>query len=76
MNDFCFDFREYYVKGDTLYYINEFSKIIELKVRTIYSNAIISQEKDAQCYIIGYCDKDRIFRSKEDAQNYLGGENG
>ena len=79
MNDPYFDFREYYVKGDTLYYLNinelvGIKEIVKVTVRTIYPRAIIGQGKNAQCYVIGYRDKDMIFRNKEDAQYYIGGE--
>lgn len=76
MNDPYFNFRECYVKGDTLYYtyINELMnkrEILKLNIRTIYPKVLIAQDENGQCYTISSEDKDRIFSSKEEAQIYL-----
>lgn len=76
MNDPDFNFAEYYAKGENIYYVsvNDWigtKELVELKIRTIYPRTIIGYEDNAGCHVIGYNNKDRIFRDKGEAQQYV-----
>lgn len=70
-----FDFREYYTKGDIVYYayINDMigeKEVIKLKLRTIYARTMIGFE-ELGCHTIGVNTRDRIFANKSEAEAFL-----
>lgn len=71
-----FDFREYYSKGQEIYYayINDFigeKENIKLKIRTVYARTLIGYEENACCHMIGYKNKEQIFQTKSEAEAFL-----
>lgn len=71
-----FDFREYYTKGEEIFYvyINEFigeKKIVKIKIRTIYARTIVGFEENACCHMIDYSTREQIFHSKSEAEAFF-----
>ena len=71
-----FDFREYFVVGDTVYYayINDYlgeKEVIKMKIRTIYARTIIGYEDNAGCHVVGYKHRDRLFKDQSEAKSYI-----
>ena len=68
-----FDFRNFYEKGQTIYYILilrggiNTKELKKLKIRTIYPRMLVCNEEKACCQCIGYSDKDLIFDTPKDA---------
>ena len=76
MNDPDFDFRDYYCKGDYIYFVNvnEFigsKELLELRLRTIYPRMMVGHLETSECYTIGVNDSEKVFRDKELANAYL-----
>ena len=68
-----FDFRNFYEKGQTIYYIHilrggiNTKELKKLKIRTIYPRMMICNEEKACCQCICYNEKDLIFYTPRDA---------
>lgn len=68
-----FDFRNFYEKGQTIYYILilrggiNTKELKKLKIRTIYPRMLVCNEEKACCQCIGYSDRDLIFDTPKDA---------
>ena len=68
-----FDFRNFYEKGQTIYYIHilrggiNTKELKKLKIRTIYPRMMICNEEKACCQCIGYSERDLIFDTPRDA---------
>lgn len=70
-----FDFRDYYTKGEIIFYvyINELigtKQIIKIKVRSIYARTLVGYEENACCHMIGYNTREQIFHSKSEAEAF------
>lgn len=69
-----FDFRNYYEKGQTVYFVHILAGLIQskelkkLKIRTIYPRMMVCTEDKACCECIGYSQKDNIYEDLKDAQ--------
>lgn len=71
-----FDFRDFYIKGDILFYayINELmgeKEVIKIKVRTVYARTLVGYEENAGCHMIGINTRDRIFKNESEADAFL-----
>lgn len=71
-----FDFRDYYSKGQEIYfaYVNEYigeKEILKIKIRTIYARTMVGYEENACCHMIGYNTRDQLFNNKSEAENFL-----
>lgn len=69
-----FDFRNFYEKGQTVYYVHVLKdfgekEIIITKLRTIYPRMMVGAT-EACCQCIGYSDRDQVFLKKKDADAY------
>ena len=68
-----FDFRNFYEKGQIIYYIQILNmgintkELKKLKIRTIYPRMIVCSEEKACCQCIDYNEKDLIFDTQRDA---------
>ena len=68
-----FDFRNFYEKGQTVYYIRILNgnintkELKRLKVRTIYPRAMVCNEEKTCCQCIGYEQRNLIFDNYVDA---------
>lgn len=68
-----FDFRNFYEKGQTIYFIHilrggiNTKELKKLKIRTIYPRMMVCNEEKACCQCIGYNEKDLIFDTPRDA---------
>ena len=68
-----FDFRNFYEKGQIIYYIQILNmgintkELKKLKIRTIYPRMIVCSEEKACCQCIDYNEKDLIFNTQRDA---------
>lgn len=68
-----FDFRNYYEKGQTIYFIHilgggiNTKDLKKLKIRTIYPRMMVCDEEKACCQCIGYNQKDYIFNTAKEA---------
>lgn len=68
-----FDFRTFYEKGQTIYFIHilrggiNTKELKKLKIRTIYPRMMICNEEKACCQCIGYNERDLIFDTPRDA---------
>lgn len=68
-----FDFRNFYEKGQTIYYILilrggiNTKELKKLKIRTIYPRMLVCNEEKACCQCIGYNDRNLIFDTPKDA---------
>lgn len=70
-----FDFRNYYEKGQIVYFVRIMESLGEKEVkklllRTIYPRMMVGSEEKAACQCIGYNDRDKIFLTPRDADNY------
>ena len=70
-----FDFRNFYEKGQTVWFVQVFNtlgtkQIHKLYLRTIYPRLVIGSEEKAYCHCIGYKERDMIFLNQKDAQDY------
>ena len=70
-----FDFRNYYEKGQIVYFVRIMEALGEkevkkLTLRTIYPRMIVGSEEKACCQCIGYNDRDQIFLTPRDADAY------
>ena len=70
-----FDFRNYYEKGQIVYFVLIMEALGEkevkkLTLRTIYPRMIVGSEEKACCQCIGYNDRDQIFLTPRDANAY------
>jgi hypothetical protein len=71
-----FDFRNYYEKGQTVWFVRILEalgvkRIHKLYLRTIYPRLIVGSEDKAYCQCIGYNERDAIFLTSRDAQAYF-----
>lgn len=71
-----FDFREYYTKGQEIYfiYVNELigeKQLIKLTIRTIYARTLVGYEENACCHMIDYNTREQIFLTKSEAEVFL-----
>ena len=71
-----FDFRNYYEKGQTVYFVRVMEalgekKIKKLYLRTIYPRMMVGSEEKSCCHCIGYNERDRIFLTPRDAEAYF-----
>ena len=68
-----FDFRNFYEKGQIIYYIQILNmgintkELKKLKIRTIYPRMIVCSEEKACCQCVDYNEKDLIFDTQRDA---------
>lgn len=68
-----FDFRNFYEKGQVIYYILvlrggiQTKELKKVKIRTIYPRMLVCTEEKACCQCIGYGDRDLIFETLQDA---------
>ena len=68
-----FDFRNFYEKGQIIYYIHilrggiNTKELKKVKIRTIYPRMMICNEEKACCRCIGYNERDLIFDTPRDA---------
>ena len=68
-----FDFRNFYEKGQTIYFIHilrggiNTKELKKLKIRTIYPRMMVCNEEKACCQCIGYNERDLIFDTPRDA---------
>lgn len=73
LKDPDFDFRNFYAKGQVIYYIHILRGLINTKelkkltVRTVYPRMLICNEEKVCCQCIGYDSKDLIFDTQNDA---------
>lgn len=70
-----FDFRNYYEKGQIVYFVRIMEalgekEIKKLLLRTIYPRMMVGSEEKACCQCIGYNDRDQIFLTPRDADVY------
>lgn len=70
-----FDFRNIYEKGDIVFYVRIIELLGEKEVkkvflRTIYPRMMVGSEEKACCHCIGYNERDRIFRTPKEADDY------
>lgn len=70
-----FDFRNYYEKGQIVYFVRIMEALGEKEVkklllRTIYPRMMVGSEEKACCQCIGYNDRDQIFLTPRDADAY------
>lgn len=70
-----FDFRNYYEKGQIVYFVRIMEALGEkevkkLTLRTIYPRMMVGSEEKACCQCIGYNDRDQIFLTPRDADAY------
>jgi hypothetical protein len=69
-----FDFRDYYAKGQIIYYIHilgggiNTKELKRLKIRTIYPRMMVCDEEKSCCQCIGYDCKDYIFNTAKEAE--------
>ena len=73
-----FDYRHEYFKGQKLYYayVNVLTgekTSIPLSVRTIYPRSMVLIEEQGMCRCVGYNDKDCIFLTAIESDDYLNG---
>lgn len=73
--DPSFDFRDFYGKGETVYYVNYSEKLGEKEIhkvtlRTIYPRIMIGSEEKSYCHCIDFNQRDCVFRSSKDANDY------
>lgn len=68
-----FDFRDYYERGQTIYFISLLNGSIKtkemmcLKVRTVYPRLIVALEEKSCCQCIGYESRNYIFTTAAEA---------
>lgn len=70
-----FDFRDYYEKGQIVFFVRVVEELGEKEIkklclRTIYPRMVVGSEEKAACFCIGYNDRDRIFLTPRDADVY------
>lgn len=70
-----FDFRNYYEKGQIVFFVRIMEALGEKEVkklylRTIYPRMMVGSEEKACCQCIGYNDRDKIFLTPRDADAY------
>ena len=70
-----FDFRSFYEKGQTAYYVRVQERlgekeIIKVFLRTIYPRTMIGSEEKSCCHCIGYHERDRVFDTPREAQAF------
>ena len=70
-----FDFRDYYEKGQTIFFVRVLEALGEketkkLYLRTIYPRMLIGSEEKGCCQCIGYSERDRVFFNPKDASDY------
>lgn len=70
-----FDFNEEYKSGDKIYYVllnylTGDKELLELTVRTIYARSLVAWEDKGMARLIGYKDRDWIFRDRREAESY------
>ena len=76
LEDPDFDYRNYYEKGQQIYYVQIFNafikqkRIIPAKIRTVYPRSIVALEPKSQCVCIGYKERDQIFLTDKEAKKY------
>ena len=71
-----FDFREYYTKGQEVYYVyvNELmgeKQILKIKIRTVYARTLVGYEENAGCHMINYNTRDQIFQNRSEAEAFF-----
>ena len=75
LNEPDFDFNEEYKSGDKIYYVllnylTGDKELLELTVRTIYARSLVAWEDKGMARLIGYKDRDWIFRDRREAECY------
>lgn len=70
-----FDFRAYYEKGSTIYFVRVMEALGEKEVkklylRTIYPRMMVGSEEKGCCQCIGYNERDKVFLTPRDADAY------
>lgn len=72
-----FDFRDFYVKGDEVYFVRinshkYYGKSLKtIKIRTVYPRMMVGVENGKECVCIGYTEKDQIFSTLTDAKVFF-----
>jgi hypothetical protein len=75
LEDWDYDFRTEYAKGQTIWYVElsykcQSKEILELHVGTVYSRFIIGYVERGEAHHIGVEDADKIFLTEKDAKRY------
>lgn len=75
LEDWDYDFRTEYAKGQTIWYVEvsykcQSKEILELHVGTVYSRFIIGYVERGEAHHIGVEDADKIFLNEKDAKRY------
>lgn len=70
-----FDYRNFYEKGDIIYYVQYHSTLNEktihkLYIRTIYPRMIVGTAEKGYCHCINYNERNNLFKSLIDANNF------
>lgn len=70
-----FDFRNIYKKGQIVYFVHIIEafgekQVKKLYLRTIYPRMMVGSEEKACCQCIGYNDKDKVFNTIKEANEY------
>lgn len=70
-----FDFRNFYEKGQTVWFVQVFKtlgtkEMRKLYLRTIYPRLMVGSEEKAYCQCIGYDERNMIFLTQREAQSY------
>ncbi len=69
-----FDFRNFYEKGNTVYYVRVLEsygtkEIINMKLRTIYPRMMVGATESG-CQCVGYKERDQVFFKHHEAEAY------
>jgi len=75
LEDWDYDFRTEYAKGQTIWYVElsykcQSKEILELHIGTVYSRFIIGYVERGEAHHIGVEDADKIFLTEKDAKRY------
>ena len=70
-----FDFRNYYEKGQTVWYVRVQERLgeketIKVFLRTIYPRTLIGSEEKSCCHCIGYQERNQVFETPREAEAY------
>lgn len=71
-----FDFRNFYEKGQIVFFVRVLSKlgikeVKKLYLRSIYPRMMVGSEDKAGCHCIGYNERDQVFLTPRDADAYF-----
>jgi hypothetical protein len=71
-----FDFRNFYEKGNIVWFVNYSEKLGEktihkLYLRTIYPRMMVGSQEKGCCHCIGYKQKDQVFSTSKEADTYF-----